>query len=851
MGFAVRCNDTALQFSLLHELDDPQSGCIEFYSWPKDIGGVRYAVSTGTRTQVDVFRPFLLTISDTWCGFVDVFPHSMLKRSVTGGSALYEEVSPGHWVSAPIAERLSRYGLRYQILTETHFGPWYLLNVGFLSPYHGPDYSVADPAACETVLNMVKSKGYLSRLELIEKGLIGADDLNYLIITRRVYFPLGWQDVTDIRSCIVFRDVAAYESFKAAKAASSGFLSLDIDKEKPESTGDAPNTEPDFLQFVSPAAYGFALRKLASLAEKVSYWWSGSGPNRQGKVIPPQTKAEWKSQAELGRLLYNSEVYGLIPNWRARGHKPPKYPESEKLWDRVYLKYRLLRRFSVRATYAMFVAIAKRLRLETFSYRTARKRDEECERSIFILLRDGSAARYSIAGFAPPGTANRLYDCRVPFTLAHIDHTPLLIRLENSANGRRIKAQVWLTVMIDAATGQKLAWTVSFKSPSAAAVTTVLFECIKEHECLPRFIVVDNAPEFDSLVMHRILQEAESHLVWRPPYQPRYGAPVEAANNKITTQLLQQLTGNTVAVKDLYQFSRTFVARNPELMTLTQLLAHLRGVFAEVELEIGSAKTGDESIRDYVARYKRDYGEKYRKHVELTLSLRRLCMPPASGNGIRIVRDEGYVVVDNLPYFESDKDNKLKRFRGRPVRVFPDVIHPGLVHIFVNSVIGWITGRSIYADFFALYSKREIQGIMAELKLGKLRGVRDPVVTSVALAEKLLELERDPARKDTLAKQLEMLLNRAPSLFETEANPEAYFNPPPSVRSHSATDYSLGTSSSVKTSSPAAVPEEADKRSLKTEPASDSGPEGTVPTPDGSSEHDNVEPVIRPTRLSF
>ena len=229
-------------------------------------------------------------------------------------------------------------------------------------------------------------------------------------------------------------------------------------------------------------------------------------------------------------------------------------------------------------------------------------------------------------------------------------------------------------------------------------------------------------------------------------------------------------------------------------------------------------------------------------------------MPPASGNGIRIVRDEGYVVVDNLPYFDSGKDNKLKRFRGRPVRVFPDVIHPGLVYIFVNSVTGWITGRSIYADFFALYSKREIQGVMAELKLGKLRGVRDPVVTSVALAEKLLELERDPARKDTLAKQLEMLLNRAPSLFETETNPEAYFNPPPSVGSHSPTDDSLGTSSSsssVKATSPAAVPDEADKTSLKTEPVSDSGPERTVPTPDGSPEDDDVEPVIRPTRLSF
>ncbi|MGF6770500.1 hypothetical protein P3T18_002979 [Paraburkholderia sp. GAS199] len=875
MNFAVRCNDTTLQFSLLHELDDPHSDCIEFYSWPTDIGGVRYPVSNGTRVQVDVFRPFLLKISENWCGFVDVFPNAMLKKGVTGGSGLYEEVSPGHWVSSPIAERLSHYGLKYQILTETHFGPWYLLNVGFLSPYRGDSYSVMDPAACETVLSMVAVKGYLSRRELIEQNIIGADDLNYLIITRRVYFPLGTQDVTDIRSCIVFRDIAAYESFKAAKAANIGFLSLDIEKADADSKGDKPDPEPGFLQFVSPAAYDFAHRKLASLAEKISYWWRGSGPKREGRPIPPQTKAEWQSQAELGRLLYDSEVFGLIPNWRARGHKAPKYPESEKLWDHVYLKYRLLKRFSIRATWAMFVAIAKRLGLEQFSYRTARKRDEECEKSVFVQFRDGSSARYAIAGFAPPGTANRLYKCAVPFTLAHIDHTPLLIRLENSANGRRIKSQVWLTVMIDAATGQKLAWTLSFNAPSAAAVTTVLFECVKEHKCLPRFIVVDNAPEFDSLVMHRILQEAESHLVWRPAYHPRYGAPVEAANNKITTQLLQQLTGNTVAVKDLYAYSRTFIARNPELMTLTQLHAHLKGVFSEVEMEHGSAKTGDESIRDYVARYKREYGDKYRKPIELTLSFRRLCMPPASGNGMRVVRDEGYVVVKNLAYWDTGDD--LKRFRGRRVRVFPDVIHPGLVYIYVDNQTGWITGRSIYADFFALYSKREILGVMAELKLGRLQGVRDPVKISVALAEKLLELEKDPARKDTLTKQLEMLLNRAPSLLQTEEQPENYFSAPPVPGTHpqaeegadvspksaqnaaskkssapdvSATGSPQSQSDSARQNAVGAVPTGAiapDMTTTETQSQADSD----AHAPADEDDDDDLVPIVRPNRLSF
>ncbi|MGT2473697.1 hypothetical protein [Paraburkholderia terrae] len=423
MGFAVRLNDVTLQSALLHELDDPHAKCIEYYSWPKDIGGVRYDVSNGTRTQVDVVRPFLLKISGEWCGFVDVFRTSMLKEKEKCGSALYQEVDRGHWTSPSVAERLSPYGLRYQILTEEHFGHWCLINMGLLSRYHQPDYQVQDIAACETVVTMVKAKGYMYRRDLIERLLISADDLNHLIATRRVFFPLRLQDLTDMRSSAVFRDAVAYEVFKVAKGASDTFLSLDTTG-RGSLADTAPNPEPDFIQLVSPEAYDYARHKLATLSERVSYWWPGSGPRRKGKQIPPGTKARWMSQAELGALQYNSEIYGLIPRWHERGSRAMRFPESESLWDRVFLKHRLQKRWSIRATHGMFTALAERLRLPAFSETTAKTRDKEYDRSIFVKLRDGSSARYAIAGFAPPGTANRLYQVTVTLFLAHIDHTP-------------------------------------------------------------------------------------------------------------------------------------------------------------------------------------------------------------------------------------------------------------------------------------------------------------------------------------------------------------------------------------------------------------------------------------------
>ncbi len=417
--------------------------------------------------------------------------------------------------------------------------------------------------------------------------------------------------------------------------------------------------------------------------------------------------------------------------------------------------------------------------------------------------------------------------------------------------------------MIDVATGRKLAWTISFSAPSAAAAATVLFECINRHGCLPRFIVVDNAPEFDSIVMHRILQEAESHLVWRPPYQPRYGSPVEAANNKITVQILQLLAGNTVSVKSLYDYSRTFIARNPELMTLTQLSAYLKGVFEEVELQVGSARTGDEPVKDYDARRELEVGTSYRKSINLTVSLRRICMPPASNGGLRRVRDEGYVVVNNLTYYAEE----LKRFRGQYVRVFPDVIHPGLVYVYVSNDVGWLDAKSIYSDFFALYSKRELLGVIAELKHGRLHGVRDPAFIATVLAEKLVELERDPTRKDHLALLMDRLMNRAPSLLKTEPSSGNYFKTLPNV---GAGEMVAETAeSSVKESSePTGDPEsgtgaEADAAGKATSEANEcqldstsasvdavGTSHGTAPS-DASKKDEDFEITVRPSRLSF
>lgn len=132
------------------------------------------------------------------------------------------------------------------------------------------------------------------------------------------------------------------------------------------------------------------------------------------------------------------------------------------------------------------------------------------------------------------------------------------------------------------------------------------------------------------------------------------------------------------------------------------------------------------------------------------------------------------------------------------------------------------------------------------------------------LAEKLIELERDPARQDHLAKLMDRLMNRAPSLLKTEPDSHNYFNAPPVVGANAMASETRDTPKDdagqprPAPSAPDAVvaTETTSKRGADAVDTNTGGADATAERSDAAqpatpTKDDDFRIVVRPSRLSF
>ena len=160
-----------------------------------------------------------------------------------------------------------------------------------------------------------------------------------------------------------------------------------------------------------------------------------------------------------------------------------------------------------------------------------------------------AARRGSRAGYQSEGPSLGT-DCALlphgdrPFEIAHIDHTPLDVRLVSSVTGA-VLGSPWLTLMVDAYSRMPLAAVLSFDSPSRQSVARVLFDCVRRHHRVPDTLVLDQGPEFHSHDVEDALAYLQVHKLERPARKARFGAVMERFFGITNTRFVHELTGNT------------------------------------------------------------------------------------------------------------------------------------------------------------------------------------------------------------------------------------------------------------------------------------------------------------------
>jgi putative transposase len=107
----------------------------------------------------------------------------------------------------------------------------------------------------------------------------------------------------------------------------------------------------------------------------------------------------------------------------------------------------------------------------------------------------------------------------------------------------------WTTFLIDAYSRRVLACYVTYDPPSYRSAMMAFRLCVQRYGRLPQELVVDRSSEFQSVYFEALLSQCFVTKLERPSHQPHFGSVLERLFGTTTTELLNQLRGNTQATK--------------------------------------------------------------------------------------------------------------------------------------------------------------------------------------------------------------------------------------------------------------------------------------------------------------
>ena len=306
----------------------------------------------------------------------------------------------------------------------------------------------------------------------------------------------------------------------------------------------------------------------------------------------------------------------------------------------------------VASAYGRVKAICKKRKIEPAPCEeTVRRRLEQNSIPEDERARRGARAAYQVQGPLPDSAASLRHGDRA-WEVAHIDHTPLDIRLVSSKTATLLGTP-WLTCYVDAYSRMPLSFTVSFDAPSRASVAAVLFDCVRRNHRLSDTIAFDQGAEFNSVLTESALAYLGVHKLERPAQKPRYGAVIERMFGTTNTALIHELNGNTTLLSLGRGLSSSHHPNQTAVWTLPLLHDALERWFFEIYANRVHSTLGDTpgAVFDRSVALS---GARVARYIADDDGLRMLlAQPPRRGTTRRVAPVRG-IVIDYLPYWHDD-----------------------------------------------------------------------------------------------------------------------------------------------------------------------------------------------------
>jgi len=755
---------------------------LEYYDQPARFP-LHYHANSG-RPTTQWHTPDFFVLRKTGAGFEEWKHARSLDKLVVSIRNRYQRDPTGKWRCPPGEAYADQIGLSYRLRSSAEYHPHYIQNLKTLQDYWAHPLP-ADVEGEALVFESLAAYPGVSVAELLRAHpMLPVDVIWAMLSTCLIFTDLSATLLTQHEHVLLYRTESemAHTSAQATSVVTLRLLpsSLVFDSRlwQAEVRDEEVILQPEvgtplrlpLGQFQRMQASGemrmvteatpspmtedmrHALAHASPKAQEKANWrWSQILVYANGEqiAVTPRSVQRWMVAYQAAEKQQGCGYLGLLDRVANRGNRTQRVSDASLQLLTSYLKehYATPQAKQATAVYRLYREACSRQQIPPVSERTFYR-----ERAKFTTLsvttqRHGRRVAYAEHPFfwyldqTTPRHGER------PFAIVHLDHTPLDIMLVSSVTGKPF-AKPYLTMLMDAYSRRCLALYVTYDPPSYRSAMMLFRLCVKRHGRLPQELVVDRGSDFGSVYFETFLSRYFITKKERPVEQPHFGSVIERLFGTTTTQLLNQMRGNTQASKNPRLVTPEVDPDRLAIWTLERFSARLSEYAYEVYDQMEHQALG-QSPREAFAQGMYLAGERPHRLIPYSEDFLMLTRPTTRTGQAKIFSSRG-ITVNSLHYWHEQMRSPQVWGKTVPVRYEP--YDMGVAYAFLEGQwleciadeYAYVHGRSEREWSFILEEWREQQR-----QYGKKRvTVNGPLLAQfleemLAEEEVLLQQQRD------------------------------------------------------------------------------------------------------------
>lgn len=722
----------------------------EFYDQPSQIK-LEYFNGSGKRSS-HLATPDYFLIQKSWIGWVECKTEDELIKREAAGQKLYIKNSDGSW-SCPAGEEFaSQFGLGFKVLSSKAIDWPLTRNIAFLSDYLDASCPDPDDAQVDRIKQYFDGQRWVCLEDLLTHEGVNADCVYTLIARSKLFFDIEDEFLSEAwrtKICESRLNLEAYIGFKKSQSQTTvtSILALQIavgaqflwdgKPWKILNVGDTELTLIDNTKTVSTLNHeafdglvqGGGIQSCAVRSEGADDLAldivSKASPmdlsianhrhsilaNGNAQGTPARTLRYWVKKKKNAEIVYGNGFVGLIPRVSARGNRKRKVlPEVIELMNQVINKF-IMNSDDIpqRVVYGVLRNSCKENSLIAPSCKTFYAQIKRTSEYELVRARKGDRAAYSISAECWIIDQSTPVHGERAFEVGHIDHTQIDLQMVGVKSGANL-GKAWLTILFDAHTREVLGIYLTFDEPSYRSCMAVITDALKRHNRIPKIIVVDRGPEFESSYFEALIAGLESIKKSRPSGQSHYGSLIERWFGIANQQFIHSLAGNNKALQNPRSMSSSHDPRKLAVWSLLRFSELFERYIFEVYHNMPHPALGVTPM-EMRARSLALSGVRAHKLFPWCESLRIMCLPSTRTGAAQVNNARG-VKINGIFYRNGAFRDPLLAKQSVPVRYDPFDVSRGYAYIGDQ----WILCRSAYASEFSGKSEKEIRIISQEIR---------------------------------------------------------------------------------------------------------------------------------------